>query len=208
MKINQVISASFITISGLWTSFARADESPNPKEIYIRSMTHAGTGCPLGSASSLITDDGKAFQLIMEDFVVEAGPGLPLSGSRKACNVTLDLHIPQGWQYSVFKVDYKGFANLDRGVTAKLSSDYSFLGQRRPVSLSTTIAGPVAKDIEVRDTLGVESLVYSPCGISRPLNIKASAMVNARGSNQGLLTVDSVEGEFKTIYKIQWKKCR
>jgi hypothetical protein len=198
------------TVALASSPFAMGDESPDPSEVHINGISYGGPGCPAGSVGEYLSDDAKAFTLAFDEFSVEKGPGIPLSESRKFCNVNLDLHIPQGWQYSVFKVDYRGFADLPRGTYGIQQSTYRFsgsAGRRSQVKLRTLLRGSFSDDYEINDTLGVTSLVWSPCGVNRALNIKAEARLGGNRRLNSFMTVDTIDGEFKTIYKLQWRRC-
>lgn len=183
---------------------------PDPDSIKIRGLTHGGSGCPGRSVASYLSDDAQAFTLIFDAFTVTAGPGINREENRKFCNVNLDLLVPAGWQYSIFKVDYYGFADLDRGAYGNLSSTYRFSGAvgRNSVTLHTNLYGDIVDNYEVHDDIGIETLVWSPCGVNRALNIKTEARVAASGRSNALLTVDSVDGEFVQIYAMKWQRCR
>jgi len=181
-----------------------------PPWVTIQGITYAGTGCPAGSVSQNISNDYKAFTLLFDEYVVEAGPGVSRREGRKACQINVDMQFPQGWSYSIMDVDYRGYVSLDRGVTGVAQSDYYFQGQRGSARLSTTFRGPIDQDYEYRDSLGISAVVWSPCGASRSLNMKTQIRVdnNRARRGTGLLTVDSVDGQLEQVYGIQWRRCR
>ena len=156
------------------------------------------------------SNDYKAFTLLFDEYVVEAGPGVSRREGRKACQINVDMQFPQGWSYSIMDVDYRGYVSLDRGVTGVAQSDYYFQGQRGSARLSTTFRGPIDQDYEYRDSLGISAVVWSPCGASRSLNMKTQIRVdnNRARRGTGLLTVDSVDGQLEQVYGIQWRRCR
>lgn len=175
--------------------------------VRIRDIHYGGTGCPQGSMDSYISPDGQAMTLIFDQYVAEAGQGIPLSQGRKFCNLVLDLAIPAGYQYSVFKVDYRGFVDLRSGTNAQVQSSYYFSGSDARTNTRTVTAlfrGAMSGNYTKSDNIGVESMVWSPCGVERALNIKTAA--NVQGRN-GLLTVDTVDGEFKQVYYLKWRRC-
>jgi hypothetical protein len=197
----------FTTAALMFTTGAMA---ASPPWVTIEGIKYAGTGCPAGSVMEDISSDYKAFTLLFDDYVVEAGPDVSRREMRKACQINVDLKFPQGWSYSIMDVDYRGYVSLDRGVTGVAQSNYYFQGQRGSARLKTTFRGPVDDDYEYRDKLGVSALVWSPCGANRSLNIKSQIRLdNRRNRNgSGLLTLDSIDGEVKHIYGIRWRRCR
>jgi hypothetical protein len=69
--------------------------------------------------------------------------------------------------------------------------------------------GPLDQNYQIRDTLGLTALVWSPCGAQRALNINTEIRTEntANPSGHGLMTTDSIDGEVKLIYGIQWRRC-
>lgn len=89
---------------------------PDPDQVWIDTVTYGGSGCPQGSASVDILADRKSFQIILQEYIASAGPGIPLTQSRKNCQISVQLHYPGGFQYSVLSTDYRGYANLAKNV--------------------------------------------------------------------------------------------
>jgi hypothetical protein len=198
---------SALVVAGL--SMAAYADGPNPNEVYVNNIVHAGTGCPIGSVASDISEDAKAFTLLFDNYLVEAGPGIPRGESRKFCQLTVNLHVPQGWSYTLFDVTYAGFANLDSGTSGTEKSTYYFEGNPSGgVTLASTIRGQFNSDYHIQDRLGIDALVWSPCGINRALNIKSAIQVDARPGQRALMTIDSIDGELRHIYGIAWRRCQ
>jgi hypothetical protein len=183
---------------------------PDPTQVYIQRIDYAGTGCPAGSVSGNIALDAKAFTLLFDNFVADAGPHIPLTEARKNCQLNIQLHVPQGWSYAIATVDYRGYMLLDPSVTATQRSTYYYAGSLQQASAQSTWAGPQDQDYVVRDTLGLASLVWSPCGAQRNLNINAEVRVNNRitPGSSGMLTVDSIDGKVEQIYGFLWRRCQ
>jgi hypothetical protein len=180
-----------------------------PSYVEIDQISYGGTGCPQGSVSENISDDNLAFTLLFDEYVAEIGPGVSRREARKACQITLDLKFPQGWSFTIFEADYRGYASLDRKVTGEQKSSYYFQGQRGSVSLKTKFRGEIDEDYEATDRLGLSAQVWSPCGANRALNIKTQVRLTSRDRRaSGILTVDSVDGELAHVYGIKWKRCR
>jgi hypothetical protein len=206
--INTTIArlSTALMVAGL--SLSAFADGPNPDEVYVNNIVHAGTGCPVGTVATDISEDAKAFTLLFDQYLVEAGPGIPLSESRKFCQVTLNLHVPQGWSFTIFDVTYAGFANLDAGTTGLERSTYYFQGSPSSgVTLTSTLRGRYNSDYRIQDRLGLDALIWSPCGVNRALNIKSAIQVNARSGQSAMMTIDSIDGQLKHRYGIQWRRC-
>ena len=203
MSLAKTLAAALLMTASA-SAFA---QGPNPSEISINSISFAGTGCPAGTVAGNIAPDAKAFTLLFDSYVAEAGPGVSLSEGRKACQLNVDLHIPQGWSYTLFTLDTRGFLNLEPGTSAVQSNKYYFQGSLSGPTLSSQYIGPRVGDYTNRDNIGVAALVWSPCGLNRALNVQTSVRVAAGGGRRAMATVDSIDGEFKLIYGVQWRRC-
>lgn len=194
--------ASTLLLAG--SLFAQA-----PNTVRIRNIMYNGSGCPIGSVGQNIAPDFKAFTLTFSDYIAEIGPGIPLSDARKNCQLTLDMYFPQGWQFAIATFDYRGYVTLDTRVQATQSSAYYFQGQGQTGRFSTNFSGPVDRDYQFRDTIGLTSLVWSPCGATRALNINTQVRLNNRSNpnGSGLITTDSIDGQIIHKYGLQWRRC-
>lgn len=179
---------------------------PNPRSVYVQSISYGGTGCPQGSVGQSISDDRTAFTLIFDSFVASSGPGVPLTESSKNCQVKLNLHIPQGWSFTIASFDYRGYVQLPAGTTATLRSTYSFDGTRSQPSLAH-FAGPVAKDYQVHDKVGLPTLIWSACNAVAPLNVSSQVRINNPSGQPAQITTDSIDGKTTTLIRIQWRRC-
>jgi hypothetical protein len=189
---------------------AMAEESPNPSQVYIRNITANGSGCPIGSVGSDISPDAKAFTLTFSEYAAEIGPGIPLSESRKNCQLGVAMNIPSGWSYTLLKVDYRGFAALDAGVVGQQRSTYYFQGasgRTNSGALFTNIYGPTSRDFTISDDVEIQDFVWSPCGVTRSLNINTEVRVSGRSGTRGYITQDSIDGELSHTYRIAWRRC-
>lgn len=197
-----LVTAAFVLAMLPVAAFAQA---PDPSQVHIQSITANGNGCPLGSMSTSVSPDAKAFTLFFDQYIASAGPGIPITEKNKVCQINVDLRFPGGYSYSVISVDYRGYASLERGAVGRQRSEYWIQGvtSQRKVYQST-FYGPKAEDYLLSDRLGVGADVWSPCGATRALNI--SSRVTIEGG-RGLLTVDSIDGEVSHIYGLRWRKC-
>ncbi|KAJ3409934.1 hypothetical protein HDV05_004156 [Chytridiales sp. JEL 0842] len=202
LSVLSVVSAASIPTT------PNAGDKPNPNQITIGEITYGGNGCPQGTVSRNFNADRTAFTLIFDSYIASIGPGIPLTESRKNCQLNFDLRVPQGWQYSIGTVDYRGYWALDNGVVGTSSARYYFQGELVECRKDTTFRPTGTtnnNNYVIRDTFPLESLVWSPCGAAANLNIGTS--INLRGRGSGLLTVDSVDGKISQVYSLSWRRC-
>ncbi len=199
-----------LTLTSLWVFNTSTPALANfPSSVRVRNISYAGSGCPAGTVAQNLSSDFSAFTLLFDQYAAEVGPNVPFSQKRKNCQLNIDLEVPPGWSYTLFSVDTRGYVSLEPGVSAVQQSTYYFQGQMQNARLRTTMVGPLDQNYQARDQLGLSSLVWSPCSAVRSLNIntevRADNTYNRYG--QGLITIDSVDGDFKLVYGLRWKRC-
>lgn len=208
--------SSFAKMAASFTILAGASSSAlasSPSDVYIKSISYNGSGCPKYSVNENLSSDKKAFTLTFSEYIAEAGPGLSLRDGRKNCQVTLDLNVPQGWQFSVGTFDYRGFVYLEnKSVRATHNTSYYFQGQGRTGRFSQSMKGFKDDYYQYREQVGLESLVWSSCNASRALNINTSISVKnykkkKNPDAEGIIGTDSLDGSIKQIWGIRWRRC-
>jgi hypothetical protein len=180
----------------------------NLNDIQLGEPGYGGTGCPAGTASTVLSPDKKALSIIFDEFLVEAGGETRKRLARKSCNIAIPVHVPQGLSVSVIDVDYRGYHMIPRGGQAKFSAEYFFAGMRGP-KFRKTFRGAMDDEYLISNTLAVVGQVWSPCGKDVNLRVNSSMTVRTNSrKHEALSTVDSADFNAGIVYKLQWKKCR
>ncbi|WP_414564115.1 MULTISPECIES: DUF4360 domain-containing protein [unclassified Anabaena] len=166
-------------------------------KVEILGAEYGGNGCPGGSASVSVSPDGQELSILFDQFIAL---GNKTEESRKSCNLSIPIQVPQGFQISLYDADYRGY--IAPRTTGRLRAEYFFAGQRGPV-FSRTLKGE--SDYNVRDKLVTVADVWSRCGDS--VNMRVNAAMTASGS--GMATVDSFDLAHRgLIYHIKYRQCR
>jgi hypothetical protein len=140
--------------------------------------------------ASALSSDAQTITLLYDSFVAQSGAGIQPSEARKNCQLNVQLALPQGWQFSVFKADYRGYAYLQAGDSGVVKATYYFSGDSTQVASTLTINGAYDDNYLKTDTFGLESTVWSPCGEEGLLNINSEVRVTPISTNNtALLTV-------------------
>ncbi|KAH8588296.1 hypothetical protein B0O99DRAFT_728591 [Bisporella sp. PMI_857] len=175
---------------------------PNPDDVYISKVAYSGTGCPAGSITNTTDPTKQAFTLYFDNYVVSVGPGTKIASRRTGCAVNLDIRYPQGYQYSIISVDYRGYADLDKGVTGEEQSIYYFSGQQQQFRARSAWKGEYLNDYLITDKYASESVVWSPCEANHPLNINTELRITPlRAQEFSFFTKVTQE------YHLSWRKC-
>jgi len=190
------------------TELAERD-SPDRSQVYIQKLTWGGSGCPANTVGNFTSDDRQTFTLLFDNFVAQIGPSVSPSEWRKNCQLLIQLHYPQGFQYSVLQTEYRGFISIDSTITAKQEALYYFSGESAQATCSVSFTGPDTEDYHQVGKVPLTSIVWSPCGSQAALNIDASVQLHQTSDTnaQGQMTIDSADGHIQFIVGVQWRKC-
>lgn len=189
--------------------------------ISIKSLTFNGSGCRNSNTTGEIIDVDPddnlpdTFVVLFSEYIAARGPSIDIRESRKNCNIFLVLDIPQGIQFGIFSVRYDGFAFLESGVTGQQRSDYSFpLFGTRTATAQTILRGPygthappLGELYDRTDVLPIGDIVWSPCGVDAPLNIRTQVRVYGQPFQAGLMTLDQAIGRVKHEFGFSWRRC-
>jgi hypothetical protein len=170
----------------------------------IESVEYHGTGCE-GSAKSSISPDGQADTSVFSDFLASAGPDEDPALTSRNCLQMLRINVPGGWSYSLESVDHRGFASLDKGVTATRKSVYIISGSAIQAPPAGRLKGELSADYQQSDISPEAPGEWSPCGGGQILWIATEIAVDtSRGGRgaAGQLFVDSIDTE------LQWRRCQ
>jgi len=209
----KLLSKTFGTLAGLLltsAAFAAAPDSVTipPQVNGQANPSYGGTGCPAGSARAVVAPDRSAFTMIFDKYIVETSATRSID--RKNCQILVNFDFPQGWSYSLVRLDYRGFFDLGPSSSGYQQSLYYFQGLTQQARLQTNFVGPKTGNYTISDTIGLNMTVWSPCGARRGLNINSSLYARAMpgvANSHAYLTNDSLDGSVKTTYAFQWKKC-
>ena len=187
-----------------------------PNSVYIEKVKAHGTGCPRGSAFIDISPDKQVFTTIFDSFQAIIDPysnSVSYADRHKRCDLALKVHVPNGWQFSVFQADYEGWYDLQKGITMTQTSTYHFQGNPRHKKRSRISA--TRKDLSgeflFKDKMGVTSVEWSACGGPRNMYISAELRLSSRDRNAvGVAGIDAIEGQFKMMsrFGINWRRCQ
>ncbi|MGC9667502.1 DUF4360 domain-containing protein [Planosporangium sp. 12N6] len=188
------------------------DPVPPPTDkIVIDVATVNGSGCPAGTAAVAVSPDNTAFTVTYSQYIAQVGVGAGTTDFRKNCQLSLVVHVPQGFTYAIAKADYRGFAALEKGASGTERANYYFQGDSQTTSISHTFTGPLQDDWQATDEASTAQLVYAPCGALRNFNINTELRVSAGTSDTkkttSFMTMDSTDGSLSTIYHFHWKHC-
>jgi len=180
----------------------------NPSGAFFVSVKPNGTGCPRGTTSTSISPDGKTFTTTFSAF--EAIVNKNQSIAVKDCQLAIKLKSPTGFSYTVTEFFYQGYAVLEKGQNARQIAKYYFQGA--PVQAEearTELVGPFDDTYTFQDKVKTTDLVWSPCGVERDLNVRATLRLQNEGRKDGYINLGVIDAntDTKIQFKLNWRKC-
>jgi hypothetical protein len=108
-----VLFAFFLAVA-LFQALVIAQDPSNTLKVIVTHFSYVGSGCPPrgknATASLVIT--GGAITSIFDNFTAYSGPQYKPEQNIVTCNTTLHLQIPNGWRFSMGKIDLRGYSNM------------------------------------------------------------------------------------------------
>lgn len=177
---------------------ATVESSPNPKEVYVQSVTYGGNGCPQGSVGTSIANDRKSFTLIFDSFVASTGPNVPVLERKKSCAVNVNLRFPGGDFTNDATFDVRGYTSIPSGSFAKYSSSSipSLALKVLQHNLVKNEGGPMSRDYIVNHKMRVSNKNYQECSRVLPLRVDFNIELSTVGVSSQK-TIDSID--FKLV---------
>ena len=129
MKVSTILNGSLLGSLMLAASAANAQVPVN--QVQLGTPSYMGTGCPLGTVSATLSPDAQSLSIMFGSFQAIAGGSSGLTVDRKACNIAIPVHVPQGFTVSVLKIDYRGYRRLRR-ISSSPRNPACAIGSRQP----------------------------------------------------------------------------
>ncbi len=192
---------TLLLTSALLGSVAFADD------IRLGQPGYGGTGCPAGTVSATLSPDFKSLSILFDEYVVNTGGNTGKLKDRKGCNVSIPVHVPQGFTVSIIGVDYRGYNNLPSGASSEFNVEYFFAGKRGP-SYRRRFYGQLDSNYTITNTLEATAMVWSRCGADVILRSNSDMKVQTNSwGEEASSTVDSIDIDASIVYRLSWKHC-
>ncbi|KAK0646932.1 hypothetical protein B0T16DRAFT_511475 [Cercophora newfieldiana] len=175
-----------------------------PQDVQVSDIVLSGSGCPPSYAPGQKLSDPTILILPSTSFTAESGRGQATIDGRTNCQILARLRYPSGWQFSVTKAEYAGYARLPEGITGTSKTTYFFSSSDgAEVSSSKTLDGPYDDTYSRSDTFEDSNTVWSSCGPEALLNVNSEVRLAPLGSNlKAVIGVNTPEN-----VGITWRKC-
>jgi len=204
------MAATGLALSMITAPVSAPASAPPSGPVTVGVVTVNGSGCPAGTTAVAVASDNTAFTVTYSDYLAQVGPQSAPTDIRKNCQLSLRVHVPQGFTYAIAEGDYRGYANLASGATGMEQANYYFQGTAPTARVPHRFSGPFQDDWETVDATDVASLVFAPCGVDRLVNVNTELRVAAGSSDPAstsFMTMDSTDGSIHSTYHFEWKQC-
>jgi len=199
--------SKFKIVQLIWVTFICALNA-FAQNIQYGVLSYSGSGCPSNTVRFVHTEDGREISLLFDQFLVEASGNRPSEWSdMKNCSVSIPILVPQGYQATIFKIDYRGYVLTPVGGHAKLQISYQY-SRRRGLVYTQVFPGGKDENYLITNDLEARNIFWSQCAEKTVLKIDANLF--GRGSHQGDLTylsIDSSDLSLGIRYFLQLRPC-
>ncbi|WP_239163277.1 DUF4360 domain-containing protein [Paractinoplanes rishiriensis] len=178
---------------------------PPADEVIVDVVTTNGSGCAPGTAEVAMVPGNFAFKTTYSNYTARTGVGAAPTDFRKNCQINLIVLVPAGYTYAINKTNHHGSGSLAVGANASQRSNYYVKGQSQTAYAVHPFTGPIDTDWQTTNEVAETSMVWSPCGTRRNLNINTEVRV-AAGTSDPRTTTSSLT-LFAGVYHLSWARC-
>lgn len=183
--------------------------------VQLKAPTLGGSGCQSGTVAASLSPDGKTMSILFDDYIALAGKNYGTQRDVKLCTVQVPIEVPAGLQFTVVKLDYRGYNGIPNGARTRYVTMYSFVEQGANKQIGKRIRrqydffGPLDEDYIISSDVSAAP-VWSTCGtnIVFRLDTRVVAASNKAGEDV-MATIDSIDASAATDvqYHLLWRSC-
>jgi hypothetical protein len=189
-----------------------ADVSP----LYNVTMTVVmsnGRGCPDGTVSSALSEDGTVATFGFDAHETYFGPSYPPSRKVQDCIVNLQFDFPLGFRYIFVDSTYHGSARLAPGMEATVDSKfYSATAADEPIfgpaSTRVNVAGAMDGEYTETGVMSTRTNEYDACGRTTVWTYLTNRiLVMSAAAASGRVVEDTATSLEKQQLRLSWLSC-
>ena len=169
-----IIFSGLASLSILHFPAAAAGDAPAEDEVWLSNIVLGGSGCPDGTeriTNSPHNRSGRQFDF--DGFFAEVAEGRTMD--TRFCQINATGHVPSGWQYALARVRFQGHAFLEAGTAGTIRLSQYITGDGRTSTFEKDFnrnGNGLADAFRIDHEFNRAGVIWSPCGMSRALNIK------------------------------------
>lgn len=168
--------------------------------IKVTNLSYAGSGCPSGSVSVIMTPNKGAINAVFDHFfsAFEDRPDHKV----KRCKFAMNVSIPNNKRVRLRQVRLRGFVDLPVNSNAKIVRSYRFDGATK--RLTSTWKGKAFRVINRREPFNT---TWSKCGKDVRLEVDSMMELKSRATSLSQIGIDSFDHLMTRDYRGErgWK---
>lgn len=177
----------------------------------LTSLNYFGTGCPQESIDNELNKDGSISFLNFEHYQARLGPHIHETDNTKNCQIKVGIQLPKGWQYSHRPIDYTGFIELDEGMLALHTSEYTYMlnGKKETYQVKNELNGPAYSEFRIQDEL-IQHKVWSSCTTEKQIafaTIRNEIFIQGGLGDNGFISIDEMGHEENHFFGLDFRPC-
>ena len=168
---------------------------------------YAGPGCPAGTASFALTEDGQSISILFDQFIGQITPGM--RGLTMSCQVVVPVNVTPGYSLDTTLIYYSGFIDLPQNAALKLTTSGFSIARMAPrLATTSLINGASMKNFSIEQRV-INGLPKIPkCPKDPNLSLTITAELIGRGI-QGTFALDSADiGGAGVVVSVSLKPCK
>lgn len=168
---------------------------------------YAGPGCPAGTASFALTEDGQSISILFDKFIGQITPGM--RGLSMSCQIVVPVSLTPGYSLDTTVIYYNGFTNLPKDAALRLTTSGFSISRMAPrLATTSLINGPNMNNFSIQQRV-LNGLPNIPkCPKDPNLSLTITAELIGRGI-QGSFAIDSADvGGAGVVVSVGLKPCR
>lgn len=201
--------------SNQWGLPPKNDNSAQVGGVQMQQPFLNGSGCPNGTVGATLTPDNKTLSLLFDNYVVQAGQSVGVKKNVKQCTILVPVTSPPGFQFTIVKLDYRGFNSIPVNGRTRYVTIYSFIDAQTGQEMGKRIRrrfdfqGPLADNYVLSSDVAQKPF-WSKCGSQIQLRIDTRAVAVTNQNNEDVMgTIDSIDSAVGTSaeYHLLWQVC-
>ncbi|MDQ1655965.1 MAG: hypothetical protein QOD41_1048 [Cryptosporangiaceae bacterium] len=180
-----------------------------PAGAAVQSVSGFGSGCTSDSVTAT-WDDASQFKVTYGSFGARAGGDSGPLDFVKACSLSVQLTIPDGYSVALAGAKSLLYADVADGATVTHRTRAYWQGMSAENRWTKAQRGPFQDSWISTANTDPAALIYSTCGENRRLQITTNLTVSRGSSNpatQSSVEYDNSWGGANGVYQLVWKAC-
>lgn len=166
----------------------------------------SGGACPKGSFTVVNSPDGSSVSVLFDQFTIT---GSKVGTTSITCRAVVPLNLPEGYSLGVYRIDYRGFAEVEGKNSAELNVSYA-LGPNKTKSFRRRVKGRHSGEFMFTENIGAGLMKRIGCGSAAQLDMTAGLTLTADGRYEDTMAgLDTLDGSERggVTFKFDLKKC-